>query len=170
MQDLQERFEGFDPGKLAEDEEFISIVYEATEMAMRTHREAKREALANAIKNVALGHTLDDVVRGSFLAYVDRFSELHIRLLRLLADPSASSAMRSAADGMMAGGQETVIRADVSEQVAPPEIFDRVVSDLKNEGLIDGNLKGMVSKGSLLAKRTTTVGDLFLRFISEPRA
>jgi hypothetical protein len=168
LQELQDRLEGFDPERLEQNEEFISTVYEATEIAMRTHRETKRQALCNALKNVALGHTLDEVVRGSFLTYIDRFSDLHIRLLRLLANPSGSIAMKKAANGTMMGGQEAIVRAEINEQEAPLHVFDRVVSDLMNEGLIGGNLKGMVSQASLLAKRTTPIGDSFLQFISEP--
>lgn len=168
LKELEEKMESFDLNRLAEDEDFISIVYQTTDAAMRAHREEKREALCNVLLNSAIGYQLDEVLRSTFINYVDRFSPLHLRLLKLLADPSASAAMVAQAKNMMMGSQSVVVRAALPESEVSEELFDRITSDLAKEGLIDGSLKAMITAQSLLAKRSTKIGDEFLRFISKP--
>ncbi|WEZ83515.1 hypothetical protein P6U16_01265 [Rhizobium sp. 32-5/1] len=164
--DLQERVDGFDPSTLSDNEEFISCVYEATHLAMKTHREFKREALKNAIVNTALGFTLNESLRGRFILCIDQFSEAHIRLLTVLHDLTAFPTCVAEAKSMYAGSQSSVVRAEISEMEMPKDVFTNVLADLERERFINGSLGGMMSAGSLLNKRTTEIGDLFLQFIT----
>ena len=45
LRKLEERVEGFDPAKLKDRPEFVSVVLHASQMAIRNHQQAKREAL-----------------------------------------------------------------------------------------------------------------------------
>jgi hypothetical protein len=165
--ELQQTVADFDPSTLSQNEEFISCVYEATHLAMKTHREFKREALKNAIVNTAIGFTLDEALRGRFISCIDHFSEAHLRLLSVLHNPRGYEPCVTAAKATLAGSQSSVIRAEISEREMPAAVFATVIADLDRERFINGSIGGMTTGGdTLLAKRTTEVGDLFLKFIS----
>ena len=168
LAELQERFSGFDPATLSENEEFLSTVYEASHIAMKTHKEFKREALRNTVLNAAVGYTVDDSLRGRFISCIEEFSEAHIRVLRVLQSPESYPLAVQQAKGIMAGPQSTVIRAEITEKEIPSDLFSIVLADLARHGFTNGALGGMVSSQSLLVKRTTTTGDAFLRFIDAP--
>lgn len=61
----------FDLEKLKNDENFISVMMNASQMALRTHQEEKLDALRNAILNVAKGEAPDESVQHLFLNFVD---------------------------------------------------------------------------------------------------
>lgn len=169
LRELQDRFEGFDPDRLAENEEFVSVVAETTRIAMGTHRDEKLEALRNAVLNTAAGVQLDDVLRGAFLGYIDRFSALHLKVLKVLENPGAVAAIAARVENMMAGGLSHILPLGVPEVAGNTQLLERVVSDLKREDLIEGaGLNTTISSSGLLEKRTSQVGDAFLRFITSP--
>lgn len=148
LRDLQDRLQDFDPSKLDENDDFVSAVAEATAAAVRTAKEEKIEALRNGVLNIAAGLQIDEILRGAFFGYIERFSPAHVRVLKLLSDPSSSPEMKERASQMMAGAQ---------------------MSDLNREGLADtGGMMTMGTSGVFLAKRTTGVGDAFLQFIASP--
>ncbi|KAA0698539.1 hypothetical protein DTW90_12085 [Neorhizobium sp. P12A] len=167
--DLQGTVEEFDPSSLSENEEFVSCVYEATHLAMKTHREFKRQALKNAIVNTALGFSLDETLRGRFISCIDRYSDAHIRVLSVLSNPRGYERCLTSARSMFAGSQSTVIRAEITNQEMSEEVFANVLQDLSQDRFIDGSLSGMMTGGeSMLTKRTTETGDRFLKFVSNP--
>ena len=167
LRELQDRLDGFDPDALSENEEFVSTVFEATQMAMKTHREEKREALKNAVLNTALGVSIDDVVRGSFLGYIDRFSGLHLRILHVEGNPT-SDEYRLAAGNMYMGSRHIIIRKMIPEKIASDGSLKSVYDDLNREGLTQGNEHSGLSSDGLFSKNTTPIGDAFLAFISDP--
>lgn len=169
LRELQDRLDGFDPNQLGKNEEFVSVVFETTQMAMKTYRAEKLEALRNIVLNAAAGVQIDDVLRGAFLVYVDRFSGLHLKVLKMLSNPSAVPAMVARAENMMMGSLSAVLGAALPEFSENESLFERVLKDLEGEGLTGGaDLHAMMSGRGLLEKRTTAVGDEFLRFIAEP--
>lgn len=167
LRELQGRFEGFDPSALNENEEFLSAVYDATEASMKTHKEFKREALKNTVLNAAVNFTIDDALRGRFMSCIDHFTEKHVRLLQVLHDPSGYPACVAKSSGMM-GAQKHVVRAEIPETEIDDTIFSIILTDLSREGMIEGSLNTMITSASLLTKRSTSVGDAFLRFIHAP--
>jgi hypothetical protein len=166
--ELQVRFDGFEPSALNENEDFVSAVYEASHLAMKSAKEYKRQALLNAVLNIALGRTLEETLRGRFMGLVDELSASHIRVLSVLADPGRYPRCVEMSRSMSMGSQEHIIRAEVTPEEVPDRLFEIVVNDLNREALVDGNLKGMGTSGVFLAKRTTTTGDHFLAFIRSP--
>src|SRR6266478_212213 len=63
---------------LANNENFVSAVMQATSSAIRTHHEKKIDALRNAVLNSALDRSLDEVKREIFLALVDQLTAIQI--------------------------------------------------------------------------------------------
>jgi hypothetical protein len=168
LAELQGRFEGFDPSGLADNQEFLSTVYEASQQAMKNHRQEKLEALRAAVLNTALGIKLDEVLRSRFLALVDQYSPVHLRALRLLCDPTTSPEMTAAARRISMGSFDPVIKAAFTG--AEEAAVDVVLADLARDGLAESSPKVMQTGGdALLRKRSTALGDDFLRFITDPR-
>ena len=171
LRELQDRFEGFDPDRLAANEEFVSTVAETTRIAMASHRAEKLEALRNVVLNVAAGVHLDDVLQGAFLGYVDRFSGLHLRVLKMLSNPAAVPAMAARAENLMTGSLGVLFEAALPELGANNTLLGRVITDLNQEGLTEGaKLNTMMTGSGLLEKRTSQFGDSFLQFITSPLA
>ncbi|WP_425613801.1 hypothetical protein NA78x_003645 [Anatilimnocola sp. NA78] len=68
---------------------FIDTVLQASQAALRTSQQEKREALKNAVLNTALPNSPDEWERTMFIHYVESLSVWHLRLLRLLSEPLA---------------------------------------------------------------------------------
>jgi hypothetical protein len=63
---------------------FQTIVIRAYQIAVRTHKEQKLEALRNIVLNSSIPRTLEDDIVEMFLGWVDNFTELHISTLKHL--------------------------------------------------------------------------------------
>jgi len=94
LQELETK--GISLDSLQANEQFISTLMQATQLALRTHQNEMREALRNAVQNSARPGAPDDSEQQIFLNFVDSFTEWHIRILRLFrAPPSAGGAVQS---------------------------------------------------------------------------
>jgi len=85
---LQEEVEGFSVEKLKDDPLFLTVVMQATTVAMRNHQKEKLDALRNMILNSALEIDLDESLQMYFLGLVDSLTVLHIRILQLFSNPA----------------------------------------------------------------------------------
>jgi hypothetical protein len=88
LRDAERKVADFHFEDLASNEDFVSAATQATKAAMETHQKEKLEALKNAVINVALGKQPDPNRQHQFLALVDRFSEAHLVVLKVLNDPA----------------------------------------------------------------------------------
>ena len=170
LADLADRVEGFDPDALAQDEVFVSTVARATQLALAAHGQGRREALRNIVRNAAGPVRLDEALLGTFLSYVERFSESHLKLLALLGDPMADPAYALHARGVSLGGSvHGVIQSAHPDLAQSSDILDRLHEDLAREGLVNSGFKAMVSAGGLQSPQVTATGAAFLKFIVEPQ-
>lgn len=153
---------GVDIGKLSENEEFVSAVLHASQLAIRTHRQKKREALRNALFNIASGKAPEESLQQIFLEYIDAFSELHVQLLKFFQKPPDTS-------NVMMGALSSVIEQGMPNLKGKGQVYGQVWNDLVARGLVDDiGLQVMMTGQGLNVKRTTVIGDAFLDFISEP--
>lgn len=170
LEDLAARVEGFDPEVLAQDEVFVSTVARATQLALTTHGQIRREALRNIVLNTAGPVRLDEAMLGTFLSYVERFSEAHLKLLTLLGDPMADPGYARQARNLSLGGSVQVLIQSAHPDLAQSEeLLDRLHEDLVREGLVNESFKGMVNPGGLQAPQVTAAGAAFLDFIRRPQ-
>lgn len=147
----------------------MSAVAEATAAAIKTAKQEKIDALRNGVLNIAAGLQIDDILRGTFFGFIERFSPAHLQVLKVLADPSSSAEMKAKASQMSVGTQISVLEAALPVSVISRGALDRVLSDLHREGLVDtGGMTVTGTSGVFLAKRSTGAGDAFLRFIASP--
>lgn len=168
LRDAQQRLDGLSPEQLVESEEFISAVIQTTPLAVKTHREAKRQAFANTILNTAAGNSLDDAVRGRFLAALDQFSVGHIEMLNLFADPMARPSVQQSYQSFYMGAPMSLYEKEIAAMNLSEDAVGFIISDLQSHGFIQGSLNVMMSKEGAGQKMTTPLGVAFLRFISKP--
>ncbi len=160
LQELERR--GLNIEELGQKDEFISAVMHASHIALRTHQVEKREALRNAIFNVGAGQSPGEALEHMFFDWIDSLSVLHIQVLMLFQDPAPPSQMSM-------GGLGSVLEHNMPQLKGQRHIYDQVWKDLYSRGLVNTeSLHVTMSGQGLASKRTTEVGDEFLRFISEP--
>lgn len=147
---------------LRDNEQFISAVMQASQIALRTHQEEKLNALRNAVLNVASNQTPDEALQAMFLSFVDNFTEWHMRVLKLFQHPPDQP-------GVMMGSLVPALENRYPELRERREFYDNIWRDLFSRGLVNTqSLHGMMSGSGLTQKRTTDHGDMFLAFITEP--
>jgi hypothetical protein len=166
LRKLEEKVEAFDPNKLKDRPEFISAVLHASQVAMRNHQQAKREALRNAVLNVAAGTAPDEDRQMMFLSWIDTFTQWHMAMLRLFHGPADFVSVQDVMAGSLSGN---VLERAFPELRGQREFYDQVWRDLRNRGLVNTeSLHGMMTSSGLLAKRTTELADEFVKFITSP--
>lgn len=170
LRELQSKADSTTPESLIENEDFVSAVIETVPLAVKTHRERKKEAFANTILNTAVGVSLDDAVRGRFLSCLDQFSVGHIDMLRLLADPMSRESVQQAHRSFFMGAPIDLYKVEIDRMGLSPEALSFVISDLSQNGMINSSLRVMMSKEGAAQKMTTALGEAFLRFIDKPKA
>ena len=147
--------------ELQKNEEFVSAVMHASQIALRTHQKAKLDALRNAIVNVAKGQAPDEALQNVFLNLVDSFTELHLEILKVFQAPSPPPSMS-------VGGLNSVLEHNIPRLRGHRELYDQLWKDLYSRGLVNTDGLHMTMSGSGLGqKRTTGIGDAFLKFIEE---
>lgn len=145
---------------LQDNEEFVSAVLYASQVALRNHQQTKLEALRNAVLNVASGQAPDHALQLMFLNFVDTFSEWHVRVLKLFQNPPPLP-------GLGMGGLYLVLENAFPELKGRRDFYDQLWKDLYLRGLTSTeSLHGTMTANGLSQKRTSPLGDLFLTFIS----
>ena len=159
LQELETK--GLKLDELQKNEEFVSAVMHASQIALRTHQSEKLDALRNAIVNVAKGQAPDATLQNVFLNLVDSFTELHLRILKVFQAPSPPP-------GLSVGGLSNVLEHNIPRLRSHRELYDQLWKDLYTRGLVDtGGLHMTMSDSGLGQKRTTGIGDAFISFIEE---
>lgn len=161
LRELEEN--GLNIEELQENEEFVSAVMHASQIALRTHQNEKLQALRNAILNVAKGQALEEALQNVFLNLIDSFTELHLRILKLFQNPEPLP-------NLSMGSLSNVLEHNIPELRGRRELYDQIWKDLYSRGLVntDGLHVTMTGQG-LKQKRTTEIGDAFLQFIEESK-
>jgi hypothetical protein len=167
MQEVGEKLEeleaqGLDLETLQQNEQFISTVMQATQAALRTHVASKREALRNAVLNVAVGQAPDETVQHLLLEFVDTLTEMHLRILQVFHDASPPP-------GMSMGGLADVLEHHIPSLRGRRDIYDQLWKDLHLRGLVSiAQLHMTMSESGLTGQKTTGLGESLLKFIAEP--
>lgn len=173
VNELQERFEGFDPESLADNEQFLDAVVTATRTVDRSSQREKIEALRNAVLNSALPGAPDHDLQQLYLSMVDDLTPTHLRLLTLLNDPPLWFNQRPELQRPqfnLSSNRIQLINAalpDLAEK--GDQVIERFYSALTSNGLVDGQLQGMMSANGAWQSVTTEFATAFLSFIADPR-
>ncbi|MGD0976162.1 MAG: hypothetical protein ABR866_18925, partial [Candidatus Korobacteraceae bacterium] len=173
---IEAKAEGFRVENLAQNEEFVSAAIQITRSVISTHKQEKREALRNALLNIALGRAPNEDMQQMFLSYLDSLTGWHIRILAFFRNPQ--EALENAAKPTKAyqgppnfymGSPAQVMERMYPELKGQQAFYDQVVRDLFTRGLFSSDsLHGMMTVQGAIAKRTSDKGDEFLAFIANP--
>ena len=102
-----------------------------------------------------------------FLSWIDTFTQLHIAILRLFYNPTEFVDM----SGMIAGGLEDVILRAFPTLRHQRPFYDQVWKDIYSRGLVStDHIHTTMTGRGLVEKRTTDLGDMFVKFITSPIA
>lgn len=71
---------------LQNNELFISIVAQATAIAVRNHQKEKLEALKNVIVNSGVSLGVDDDIQLTFVRFLDELTPSHLKLLKFIVE------------------------------------------------------------------------------------
>ncbi|HDX8376571.1 TPA: hypothetical protein RQN05_003194 [Aeromonas dhakensis] len=160
LRELEDR--GVNIEELGQREEFISAVMYASHIALRTHQVEKLEALHNAILNVAMGQSPEEALEYMFFEWIDSLSVLHLQILKLFQNPTPPP-------GMSMGGLSSVLEYNMPQLRDHEEVYKQVWRDLYSRGLVNTEgLNTTMSESGLRSKRTTAIGEAFIKFVSKP--
>lgn len=164
--------EALEPEQLANNDVFIDVVMAASQAAIRTSQEKKREALTNAVLNAALPNPPDESRQQIFIGLVDSLTVWHLKILRFFSDPAKAfeEQAKTPPQYSIGGSLSQLLTAAYPELANERELYDLIGKDLYGKGLmgIDGFHGTMTGRGAY-EKRTTVLGEQFLAFISEPK-
>ncbi len=156
---------------LAENEVFIDTVLYASNAAMRTSQEEKREALRNAVLNSALPNAPDESRQQMFLQLVDTQTVWHLRILKLFTDPRQRFEEQGKETPRydIAGSLENLLCEAYPELSGHRDFYDQTAKDLYNHGLLGiDNLRQFISGEGAFSNRATKLGLRFIHFITAP--
>jgi len=160
LQELENN--GLNLDTLKENEQFISAAMYASQLALRTHKREKLSALRNAVLNVAVGQAPEEALQHMFLNLVDSLTELHVRIVRVFQSPKPPPYLSM-------GGLSKVLEHNVPELRRKEFLYQQLWRDLYSRGLVNTDgLNTTMSGSGLGEKRTTGLGDAFIKFITEP--
>lgn len=162
--------EGFSIEGLKDNERFVSIILNASQSAIRNHQQEKREALRNAVLNVARGSGLAEDTEAIFLSLIDRYTTWHLRILRLFQNPLQLSVAKGIKpDAYNMGSRSQLLEMYYTEMQNQRSFYDVVVADLHRDGMVGvQDLHGMMTGRGMFQGVTREWGDRFLTFITSP--
>jgi hypothetical protein len=170
--ELEERVENLKLEDLKDNETFVSVALQASQIAIRTHQQEKLEALRNAVLNAALPSAPEDEQQLIFLSLVDYFVPGHLRLLKYLDDPRLWCDAHQVDHRRFRSSSPSLLL-----ELALPEFHDRrafydqFVKELFARGLVRvEELHTVVTVEDMVAPFTSELGRNFVAYISDPLA
>jgi hypothetical protein len=146
---------------------FIDTIMHASQAALRNSQEEKRHALRNAILNAALPNPPEEAIQQMFIDLIDTFTEWHLRFLKLFHDPSLWFETHESRP--RGPSLASVLEFAFPALLGRRSFYDQIWRDLYTRGLVTiEGLHGMMTGHGLVQRRTTEMGEQFLRFIEEP--
>jgi hypothetical protein len=171
LKEVEGRVAELTPEKLAENEAFVTVAMQASQIAMRNHQQAKLEALRNAVLNAALPNPPQEDEQMIFLRLIDQLTPWHLKVLSVLDEPVQWMGRHGVANpGWGMGATSTVLEHCLPELRGQRDTYDQIVRDLQSEGLLGQGqfLHVMMTGGGMVGSRTTDRGKRFIRFITSP--
>ena len=173
VEQLQQKVEGLSLEALSGNEVFITVVAQATQVALRTHQDEKLNALQAAVMNAGVPNPPAEDLQLMYVRFVDELSPWHIRVLDLFSGPEQWMQRNSVQyPGWGMGGPSTVIEHCLPDLRNQREFYEQIVRDLQSRGLIhQGQFLNTTMTGrGMVEARTTGLANSFLTFISRGAA
>lgn len=164
VQELCDKFQGFDPKKLTENEAFVSAVIETSRIAISTHQSEKRAILRNALVKIGSGTGPDGDLQQVYLRIVDALTPLHVQILYLIWTGPSQMAQFS-----MERTYAPLIQEQYPELMRNYELLGHIIRNLTDSHLIQNMFPGRTFPDvPLNPQQMTNEGINFLRFVIAP--
>jgi hypothetical protein len=144
--------------ELQHNERFVDVVFQATQIAVKTSQKEKIEALKNVVVNIANGVSNDESLNQLFINLIEELSVTHLQMLKIIDKP-----------------QDTAEKLNV--QLSAVELLDitalcgKLLPNLRKENIKlfwnDLIQKGLTFWVGNNPPETTEFGKEFLNFITE---
>ena len=166
LKKLEREVEGFKIENLAQNEEFISTLLYATQVAMRTHQKEKLEALRNAVINSLTLPMPDENFHLMFLNIVDRYTPMHLFVLQV-SNKSGQHGKQHYIEGSLAKITKEIDRT-IPDLSRDRPVLMQIINDLTSDGLLTYDIEGRYHGPTerLSFSTTTELGKKFLEFIT----
>ena len=152
-------------GKLSENEEFITILHRATDIALKTHAKEKRLLLRNAIVSAGLPTPPEIDKQILFLRLIDELTVNQVLVLVLYRDPIGWFERRKKSyNKYTMAGRIEVLKQAYPELARPDYVNEIVLTGIQSRGLVSG-LSGTVSGDSVYGSSTSKIANEFLDFV-----
>lgn len=154
---LEKNIDNFSVQSLVNDETFITMLMQASQIAIRNHEKEKLDALRNAVLNVAQKPP-DEHFQLILMNFLEVTSYWHIRILSFYQNPEIY--FTKAGLKLETGDYLSHNVTEVFKELENKDAFRlQIERDLLHYGLI-------YSEGEWYSKRTTDTGDKLLEYIS----
>lgn len=169
--DLQQRVDGLTPENLAENEVFVTVAMQASQVAIRNHQKEKLEALRYAVLNSGLPNPPEEDEQLIFVRLIDQLTPWHLQLLAVLNSPVQWMNHNGVAyPGWGTGSVSQVIEHCLPDLRGKRDTYEQLVRDLQADGLLgQGQYLHLQMTGrGMVESRTTDRGIRFIKFITDP--
>ena len=149
---------------IGDNENFTTAIIKATEIAAKTAEREKKTFLANAVAN-SIEFDAEESILMIYMELLERYTVWHLQILSHFANPELG--IGKANECM--GSADAPLYRRYPHMKDRTDLVEKIVVDLQNEGMLTKGsymYSSMTSNG-IYAKRTTKLGDEFLRFISD---
>jgi hypothetical protein len=125
--------------KLAENNEFVTILHKACELAIKTHQKEKRDLLRNAIVSAGSSNPPDFDRQVYFLKLIDDLTVNQILILALYDNPLEwFNKHGKKPHEFMAAARIEVVKQAYPELSSSPDFMELVIGGLERTGLMSG--------------------------------
>lgn len=170
VSELEQQVANLSTETLSQNEIFVTIALQATQIALRNHQDEKLQALRGAVLHAALPNGPDEQLQLMFLHFVDELSPAHLSLLALFNDPVRWMEKHNIQyPGWETGGTSVVVVHCFPNLRGRREIYEQLVRDLQARGLIhQGQFLNVTMTGNgMVESRTSQMGKAFIAYVSE---
>jgi hypothetical protein len=166
INELNRKIEEFDINSLISDEKFVTLVIEASHIAIRTHHEEKIKYLKNALQNVAIDSSKFESFDEIFINLIDILTPLHIQVLKHICRISVSISWI----GKEFPPRDKGIAEEIQKNISCDriDILMIVISDLLSKGLIMNESRTLPMGQIFYHVYITEIGKDFFNFIQKP--
>lgn len=150
---------------IGNNELFASAMMKATDSALRTAEQTKREYLANVVRNSVLVPVEESRLM-MFLDMIDRNTAWHLAVLQFFRDPTQGG--KRNANHYYMGAPSTVLQEALPEICKNMDMVRKIVRDLQQDGLLHQGdfLNTTMTAQGMVTPRTTEFGNEFLDYIT----
>lgn len=151
---------------IGQNESFTSALFQATEAAFMTADSKKREYLANAVLNSVQADYEESIVC-IFIGLIRKYSLWHLQVLEFFSNPKKHLGYEESSYYM--GSPKQPLFEALPHLQENEAFVDLVVSNLYADGLLNTeNLNVTMTGRGMIEKRTTALGNRFIKFITQP--